>query len=281
MRTLPVLLLLLMSLLLAGCITALPMPTAANQISPTPTAAAPTQEATTAITRTSTPSTQDVLFMAEPETLYPNSCTLFFWRVEEAMTVYFDGEVVESTGRAARCLQDQSQVFILSVVRQDGTQEEYPVEVKVNEEILSFETISLEGYGIAVDSKDTAPKLFLLMEPEDIAWIEGLITPQDWQTLQQLDFEEYVVIGLFRGARPSSNYDTVITRLSRYYQETLIVEAKFYVPVLQSSFAVVTSPYHLIKVSKTQMPRPLGLELQSRVVDQAYEMCADTISACE
>jgi hypothetical protein len=280
MRALPSLLLLLMSLLLAGCITALPMPTAEDQTSAT-LAAAPTQEATTAITLTSTPSAPDVLFMAEPETFYPNSYTLFFWRVEEAMTVYFDGEVVESTGRAARCLHDQTQVFILSVVRQDGTQEEYPIEVEVREEILSFETIGLEDYGLDVDSEDTSTKLFLLMEPADIAPVEKLITPQDWQTLQQLDFEEYVVIGLFRGARPSSNYDTVITRLRRYYQELLIVEAKFYIPVLQSSFAVVTSPYHLIKVSKTQMPRPLRLELQSRVVDKAYEMCADDISACK
>lgn len=274
-----VLLLLLISLLLAGCVTMLPIWIAESQASPIPTAVTPAQEPVTAATSTPVPVPSLIYFRAEPATLYPNSCTILFWRVEGATTVYFEGATVESTGRAARCLADQSRIFTLSAVRQDGTRERYDTEVEVREEILSFETISLETYGVAVDFEDTFPKLFLLVEPADIAQVEALLTPQDRQTLQEIDFEEYAVIGLFRGREPSSNYDTVITRLTKYYGSTLIVEATFYVPgSLGLSHAVVTSPYHLVKVPKAQVSR---LELQSRVVDRAHEMCADNISACE
>jgi len=138
-------------------------------------------------------------------------------------------------------------------------------------EIL-FETIALNegGANIDIDTVSIEPKLFLLTDFEQLAEIKTWVNPQTLTILQQVDFQQESVIALFRGRKPSANYQAIIEHIKQY-DNRLIVHAQFWEPNPQlESAAEITYPYHLVKIAKRDISfANLELVLQPTTITPA------------
>lgn len=121
---------------------------------------------------------------------------------------------------------------------------------------ISFETIEVSEGGGVVEKLGlgTRAHLLLLTAPDEIVELEHNIYPQAYAELQQIDFEQFVVIALFRGRKPTTDYQTVIEQVWRQ-DNRLLVYAQFWEPSpVYSVGDAATSPYHLVKVARRDLP---------------------------
>lgn len=118
---------------------------------------------------------------------------------------------------------------------------------QLKETDLSFETIEcqeISGY------QDKKPGLVVIAKQTEVADLDNLITREIQARLQSLNYNTYLVIGVFQGWKPTTRYSTQIERVTRR-GNIVTVHALFKEP--QPSEAKgdeVTSPYHLIQVQK-------------------------------
>lgn len=120
-----------------------------------------------------------------------------------------------------------------------------------NEADVPFETIVQDQYG-AQSGTDLAVggRLMWLTEPQQLDTIREYVTPDALEKVQQVDFSRYDVVALFRGDRGSSDWQTMINRITRR-DNHLIVHALLYEP--NPHFGATqgyTSPYHIVKIVK-------------------------------
>jgi len=134
---------------------------------------------------------------------------------------------------------------------------------------VPFETIALEenGLGIPYDETRVDSQLLLLTSPDQIEEIKSWVTAEALADLQQVAFEQYDVVALFRGEQGGTNHQTVIERITKQ-NNRLVVYAQFWEPSsTMASGAAITSPYHLVKIDKQQVPsQQLELVLQARML---------------
>lgn len=121
---------------------------------------------------------------------------------------------------------------------------------------VPFETIVQTEEGPVTD--DLTPRidaqLLLLTSPDQLGAIEGRVSPEALAALQQVDFQQYSVVALFRGRMPTYNYQTIIERITTN-DSRVAVYAQFWSPSpWYASAAAETSPYHLVKVEKRRLP---------------------------
>jgi hypothetical protein len=118
---------------------------------------------------------------------------------------------------------------------------------------IPFETIALDEIGVNVEL-GLIPQLILLTSSDDAAKIKDWVKAEVYTQLESLDFEQYAIVALFRGRKPSTNYQTVIERIERQGNR-LIVYAQFWEPnPAWESATTETSPYHLVKIDRCQVP---------------------------
>lgn len=121
---------------------------------------------------------------------------------------------------------------------------------------IPFETLSLNETGEGVNDTSVTDQLQLLLlnNAAQVIAIEVMVNPEDFIRLQEVDYERYAVIGLFRGVQGSSNYQTIIQALSRE-NDQLIVKAELWTPSpYYESTAALTYPYHLVQIVKADLP---------------------------
>lgn len=121
---------------------------------------------------------------------------------------------------------------------------------------VQFETIARNegGADIAAESARVDPQLLLLTSPEQLEEVAGLVDPQTMATLQQVNFQRYAVVAVFRGWQGSYNYQTIIDHIIRR-GDRLIVHVQFWSPSpWYASPAALSFPYHLVKVDKQWLP---------------------------
>ena len=81
-----------------------------------------------------------------------------------------------------------------------------------------------------------------------------MVNAEDFVQLQQVDYQSYAVIALFRGIQGSSNYQTIIKRVQRENYQ-LVIHTEFWAPSpFYTSTAALTYPYHLVKIAKVNLP---------------------------
>ena len=119
---------------------------------------------------------------------------------------------------------------------------------------VPFATIALNDSGGDIDITQHEiggkPQGLLLTSPDQLAGLESWVNPPTWAALQQVDFQRDAVIALFRGRKPSSNYQTIIERITKQ-ADKLIIHAQFWEPSPHwASKAEVTFPYHVVKISQ-------------------------------
>jgi len=128
---------------------------------------------------------------------------------------------------------------------------------------LAFETVARNesGVNIRADQMNDQPQLFLLTAPNEIARIQNQVNPETLRQLRNVNFDEYVVIALLRGRKPSNNYQTVIERIEQMDHQ-LIIHAQFWEPSPQwASTGAETSPYHLVTVARQRISDLSQVEL--------------------
>ena len=105
--------------------------------------------------------------------------------------------------------------------------------------------------------------MLLLTSPNQLVRFQDQVNPETRTDLQQVDFQQYAVVALLRGRKPSTNSQTVIERITRQ-DDRLTVYAQFWEPnPAYASAAAETSPYHLVKIDSAQLPaQPVELVLQ-------------------
>ena len=134
---------------------------------------------------------------------------------------------------------------------------------------IPFETVAVNESGANIDAHvmREGAQLLLLTSPNQLVSIQDQVNPETWAHLQQVDFQQHAVVALFRGRKPSTNYQTVIERITRQ-DDRLIVYAQFWEPnPAYASAAAETSPYHLVKIDSSQIPaQPVELVLQPYVL---------------
>ncbi|HQY91490.1 protease complex subunit PrcB family protein [Caldilinea sp.] len=134
---------------------------------------------------------------------------------------------------------------------------------------IPFETVAVNESGANIDAHvmREGPQLLLLTSPNQIVSIQDQVNPETWTDLQQVDFQQYAVVALFRGLKPSTNYQTIIERITRQ-DDRLIVYAQFWEPnPVWESAAAETRPFHLVKIDRSQVPASsVELVLQSYVL---------------
>jgi len=70
-------------------------------------------------------------FWANDTSVDAGECTFLFWRVESVSEVYLDDEPVKGRGKRQVC-PCEPRTFTLTVVRQDGSAEDFPVYIDVS-----------------------------------------------------------------------------------------------------------------------------------------------------
>jgi hypothetical protein len=130
---------------------------------------------------------------------------------------------------------------------------------------VPFETVAVNESGANIDAHvmREGAQLLLLTSPNQLVSTQDQVNPETWSDLQQVDFPQHAVVALFRGRKPSTNYQTMIERITRR-NDRLIVYAQFWEPnPAYASAAAETSPYHLVKIDISQLPaQPVELVLQ-------------------
>lgn len=146
-----------------------------------------------------------------------------------------------------------------------GCQSTAPPLVDTAGQTIPFTTIVTEEWGGGYESFE--PQLLLLTTAAEVATIEPFVTPEQLAEVRQVDFTQDAIIALFRGVQPSSNHKVVIERIT-LDKTQVTVDAQFWQPAPnQGSADAETSPYHLVKVLKTNLPSSsIQLVLESHAV---------------
>ena len=130
----------------------------------------------------------------------------------------------------------------------------------VNGTPLPFETIDKsDGRGIGPDYEGQEPLIAIFSEVKDIE--KYVVTEQAENALLQVDFDTYLIIGVFQGWQGSSGYEVDILAVAQDGPR-MLVYADFIEPF--PDMVVVdaeTSPYQLVKIPKEGLDRNLMFEL--------------------
>ncbi|MCB0061548.1 MAG: protease complex subunit PrcB family protein [Caldilineaceae bacterium] len=155
--------------------------------------------------------------------------------------------------------------LLLLVVSLFGCQSSLLPMTNADGQTIPFRTIAREEWGSGYDSFD--PQIFLITSAEEVAMIAPYISADHLAEVQQINFAQDAVLGLFRGIQPASNHKVVIERIT-LLESTVTVHVQFWIPAPnQASAEVHTSPYYLVKVARSRLPASdIQLALKSRIV---------------
>ncbi|MCL5995871.1 MAG: protease complex subunit PrcB family protein [Chloroflexi bacterium] len=83
--------------------------------------------------------------------------------------------------------------------------------------------------------------------------LESLISERGRDALRQVNYQTDMVIGVFQGLKPTDGYMVQIERITAY-SATFTITAQFIEPSPdEKKNDVVTSPYHVVRVSKPEV----------------------------
>ncbi len=116
---------------------------------------------------------------------------------------------------------------------------------KPQETEVSFETIEqVEAFTKQLGGKE--PKLLVIASAQDVEEAKPFVTDEALAALQQMDYTTHFAILAFRGLQTSSHEGFKVEQIGRQGNEILLYAQ----PGANGSAAIMTSPFHLIKVKK-------------------------------
>lgn len=116
---------------------------------------------------------------------------------------------------------------------------------------LPFEAIEQrDASGTGQVYKDEKPGLIVITALEEVANLDALITSEAQARLAGLSYDEYFVIAVFQGRKPTTGYGMRIERITRQ-GSAVTIYAHFSAPEPDEEKAPEeTSPYCLVQVQK-------------------------------
>jgi len=112
---------------------------------------------------------------------------------------------------------------------------------------LSFDMIEQENnLGIVTQWGGTEPELLIIASAQDIEEAKPFVTDEALAALQQLDYTTHFAVLTLRGLQTSSHEGFKVEQIGRQGNEIHLYAQ----PGANGPDAVMTSPYHLIKVKK-------------------------------
>ena len=116
---------------------------------------------------------------------------------------------------------------------------------------LTFETIEQKewaGTGQSYEARE--PGSIVISSLQDIANLDKLVTDEAMTQLQELDYDNYFVLVVFQGRKPTTGYRVQIDHITRT-GKIINVYTQFLEPKPDEAKAdAITSPYHLVQVQK-------------------------------
>lgn len=135
---------------------------------------------------------------------------------------------------------------------------------------IPFETLFLDESG---QNLQLTPEqeVAILNSPNDVAKLQPLVSPEAFQKLKEVNFDEHSVVALFHvDVGGCSGFGVTIERLVRT-GNALVVYANFWQPPSGGECAEegLFSPYHLVLVSKEAMISAISKwQVQSQKVEK-------------
>lgn len=122
-----------------------------------------------------------------------------------------------------------------------------------SETLLQFETIEQrDASGTGKEFEGRTPKIFVIANSKATSQLTGLITSEAQAKLQNLNYDDYVVVAVFQGWKGSTGYSVQIEKIA-WMTNTVRVYAKLHEPRPdEAKGAMITSPYHLAQVRKIE-----------------------------
>lgn len=116
---------------------------------------------------------------------------------------------------------------------------------------LPFETIEQqESPGTGEPYETTEPGIRMVTSAEEIDALNGWISVEAQAQLQNVNYEQYVVLAVFQGLKPTTRYSVEIKRITRL-GDTVNVHVQFQEPKPnEMSGDAITSPYHVVQMQK-------------------------------
>lgn len=114
---------------------------------------------------------------------------------------------------------------------------------------LSFQSIERDeggGWGYPDDTET----LIVVTAPEDISKLSSFISNEALQALENIDFNERVIVGVFRGIQGKGPYEVIVNKITRQ-NDIISVYVTFVEP--DKIFAeTVTSAYEIVAIEKPE-----------------------------
>ncbi len=126
------------------------------------------------------------------------------------------------------------------------------------EVVLEFETVDQDTHSKAVERD-----VYLTAGLQDPDQLEGLLYENAFLQLANVDYDNFSTVAVFQGHQNTDGYLATIKRITSHEHE-LRVCVSFLEPGAQEPVGnIETSPYHIVKVPKTDLPDYSTLILQS------------------
>lgn len=122
-------------------------------------------------------------------------------------------------------------------------------------EDIPFETVLRTGGGDVRAYYQPEPKIAVATDPEELDKLKSLLSPNDWDALHDIDLSTFLVIAAFQGRKPSGGYKIEIVSVKRSGYQVYVIANFVTVSPGTPALTMVTSPLHVIKVKKGDLPR--------------------------
>ena len=122
-------------------------------------------------------------------------------------------------------------------------------------EDIPLETVILEGGGDSRAYFEPKPKIAVATSPEEVDMLKASLSPNDRDTLQDMDLSADFVVAAFQGRKNTGGYRIEIISVRQSGNQVYVV-ANFVTPTPgKPVLTTVTSPYHVIKVKQADLVR--------------------------
>jgi len=145
---------------------------------------------------------------------------------------------------------------------------------------LPFETIARESFASNERSwQNEQPGLFVLTTIDDVPQIEQYIREEAAAALQEVDFDDAIVIAAFSGLKGHAAWQFCVTRITQLHSEVFLHTHLIDSPVAP---AVTASYYHLLRLPREELPSSeVAFHLALTRHDYDYTLAQFTESAEE
>ncbi|MEW5872166.1 MAG: protease complex subunit PrcB family protein [Chloroflexota bacterium] len=117
---------------------------------------------------------------------------------------------------------------------------------------MSFETIEQKaGPGAGKEYESSDLRIMVITKPEEIGDLNGWVSDAAISELNMLEYKPSFAIVVFQGRKPTDRYSVQIERITRSGDKVRVFIKLLEPPQDQAKNDIITSPYHLVSVQKT------------------------------